>query len=1516
MPRNLPTAMNRIKRLLLALPLLLVLSACGSGGGSDSPSGSSTATGTTLEDTAVDLIPVVDDPNAGLDPTYGFAIVTPPVNGTASIGIVSGARILHYVPNPDFAGTDTFVFSASQGGSITLFGNAVVTVTPVNDAPVAPAQAATAVEDAVITLTPTIVDPDDTTFTFTVASPPSNGSVAINGQSLVFTPALNFFGSTSFTYRATDSGGLSADAAVTLTYTPVNDAPTGAVALIQTAEDTPGQTVPVVTDPDLGDSHTITLSGQPANGVASVVAGELHYVPNANFNGSDSFTFQVTDGDGLSLASPATATVQVTPVNDAPLSATLLLIVPEDGAGTATPVITEVDSGDSHTLSVVTQPANGIATVVGNQFRYVPTSNINGSDSFTFQVTDAGGLSLATPATAAVTITPTNDPPTAQSAVATTAEDTPVVITPTVIDIDVADTITLSVSTPPSNGNVTVSGGDLTYTPQLNFNGNDQFVYAATDSGGLTSNATVSVTITPVNDAPTATTVTVLTLQGVAATVTPSTSDPDSGDSHTYTLLTQPTAGTVVSNTTTLTFTPGTGQTGSDSFTFRATDSGGLTVDGTGTIIIGNVNDAPTSAVAVLVTNEDTPIAVTPTVVDPDSPTPGDSHTFSIVTPASNGTASVVGGQLRYTPNLNSNGSDSFTFQATDAGGLSLATPATATVTVIAVNDPPVADPLSITTVEDTPITVTPTVTDPDAGDSFSLQLPTQPSNGTATVNGLTLTYTPVTQFFGVDSFTYQATDSTGLTHTATVTVTVTQINDPPSSATATLVTAEDTPVSVTPTVVDPDVGNTFTFSIVTQPTKGTANVVNGQLRYLPDPNTNGNDSFTFQVTDGGGLMLATPATATVQVSPVNDAPTAATVTLTTTEDSPVLATPVVTDPDVGDLHTFVIVSQPANGTASVVGGQLRYAPNANINGNDSFTYRAIDSGGLPLFTPATAPVSITPVNDPPLVADIAATTLENGTGVDLLPTVTDPDIATNGDTHTFALNGPVTNGTVAPIAGGLHFTPDQFFNGTVVFGFTTTDSGGAVASGTATITVTNTNTGPTLDDLQTSTLKNVTKTDIAPVINDPDTGDVHTYTLITQPAHGTATVNNALLLISYVPDLDYFGVDSFTVQVSDAATAVSNIATVTIHIIETKPTGPKPRDLVIADINGNGFNDIITANELGDTIGEVMTVFAGNGTGIYTSGTAIPPTNPGLLLLGAVAVRAADLNNDTLADLVVVYQDNDSIAVALGSTGTVFARAAIPIDLLSSPHGVALADLDGDSLVDAAVTQPLNDTTILLKGDGLGNFDSATPLNRLASGASTTPWNIASGDLDGDGMTDLTVAPLQFNANDLDRLQGLLNAGSGNFTPANGLPDTAQVQPDVHVAMADLNGDGRADAVRTYASQNRVEVLLADAGGGLTTAVSYAVGKRPTGVALGDVTGDGINDIVTADLDDNAVTILPGNEDAGNPGVGDGTFGNKFRLVTPPAPAGVAIGDLDLTGAADIVTVHPATSLMGILLR
>src|SRR5207237_1418981 len=222
----------------------------------------------------------------------------------------------------------------------------------------------------------------------------------------------------SLTFTAKDATLVSTTATVTITVTPVNDPPVANAQSVTTAEDTAAPIVLTGSDVD-GDALTYAVATQPAHGTLSGTAPNVTYTPALNYNGPDSFTFTVKDATLVSTA--ATVSITVTPVNDAPIANAQSVTTAEDTAKAITLSVSDV-AGVTWSYAIATQPAHGTLTGTAPNVTYTPALNYNGPDSFTFTVKDAA-LTSAT-ATVSITVTAVNHAPTANAQSVTTAEDT------------------------------------------------------------------------------------------------------------------------------------------------------------------------------------------------------------------------------------------------------------------------------------------------------------------------------------------------------------------------------------------------------------------------------------------------------------------------------------------------------------------------------------------------------------------------------------------------------------------------------------------------------------------------------------------------------------------------------------------------------------------------------------------------------------------------------------------------------------------------------------------------------------------------------------------------------------------------------------------------------------------------------------------------------------------------------------------------------------------------------------
>lgn len=443
---------------------------------------------TTAEDTATSVTLTGTDPE-GAPLTY--TVLTQPTRG-----IVTGtAPNLTYTPGLNENGADSFTFKVNDGAQDSASATVSITITAVNDAPVAQAQSISTAEDMFVPVTLVGTDVEGSTLTYTVVTQPQHGILLNTAPNLIYEPDPNYYGPDSFTFRVNDGSLNSAAATVSITVHPLNDRPVADAQSLFTDEDTTLSVTLTGVDID-NDPLTYTVLTQPGHGTLSGTAPNLSYLPATNYNGTDSFTFEVSDGTTNSL--PATISLTILPVNDRPIVYATNYTTLEDTATNV--VITASDVEDTNlTFTVVTQPAHGTLTGTGDNLIYSPAANYHGSDSFTFKASD--GLLDSETVTVSLTISPLNDNPVADAKTVTTDEDAGVSITLTGSDVD-GDTLTFNVLTQPAHGTLSGTPPNLLYTPATNYHGSDSFTYEASDASTSSAPATVSITINSVNDVP------------------------------------------------------------------------------------------------------------------------------------------------------------------------------------------------------------------------------------------------------------------------------------------------------------------------------------------------------------------------------------------------------------------------------------------------------------------------------------------------------------------------------------------------------------------------------------------------------------------------------------------------------------------------------------------------------------------------------------------------------------------------------------------------------------------------------------------------------------------------------------------------------------------------------------------------------------------------------------------------------------------------------------------------------
>ena len=254
----------------------------------------------------------------------------------------------------------------------------------VNTAPTVLDRSVEVNEDGTASITLTGSDEEGDTLSFTVLSQPKNGTLSGTAPSLSYSPNANYSGSDSFSYKANDGVADSNTATVTITVNGINDNPEAANQDVEVNEDGTASITLTGSDEE-EDTLSFTVLSQPKNGTLSGTAPTLSYSPNANYSGSDSFSYKANDGSADSNA--ATVTITVNGVNDKPEVANQSVDVDEDGSVSIT-LSGSDEEGDTLSFTVLSQPKNGTLSGTAPSLSYSPNANYSGSDSFTFKAND------------------------------------------------------------------------------------------------------------------------------------------------------------------------------------------------------------------------------------------------------------------------------------------------------------------------------------------------------------------------------------------------------------------------------------------------------------------------------------------------------------------------------------------------------------------------------------------------------------------------------------------------------------------------------------------------------------------------------------------------------------------------------------------------------------------------------------------------------------------------------------------------------------------------------------------------------------------------------------------------------------------------------------------------------------------------------------------------------------------------------------------------------------------------
>ena len=1017
----------------------------------------------------------------------------------------------------------------------------------------------------------------------------------------------------------------------------------------------------------------------------------------------------------------------------------------EGGASVTIDLLANDTDPDGDVLSInnSSEPNNGIVVINSNGVAtYTPNAGFEGLDTFTYEVCDAAGACDLVSVTIQVLDNEntgnTNNAPTGVNDTATSEGGEAILISLLANDTDPdGDVLGISNLGEPNNGTIEVNGnGNVTYTPNAGFEGEDSFTYEVCDAAGACDLVTVTVQV----------------VDNTTTNTGGSTNDPCS-EEYAYHTCTQPITlieicpevclqggYTIEAAHTTFdcsiellgtcfSYIPLPGMFGTDEVTVTAClindpevcdeitvfvhlleDCSEFEITPTNNAPIAN-NDSATSSGGNAVE-----INLTANDIDPN----GDTFSITSNTQPTNGDLIMNGNVATYVPNENFEGTDSFTYEICDSEGA--CNSATVSINVInnstnPTNNPPnaVDDMATSNNGNSISIAVLNNDSHPD-GLTFSINENTMPENGMLVSVANLFIYTPNDGFEGMDFFTYEICDNNNLCSEATVAIEVINnstgpTNNPPiaTNDTGASTNGESVTLNIMANDSDPD-NNNFEIGTLGIPSNGSASILdpNGTIVYTPNANFEGTDSFQYSICDEFGACASATITITVteNFDPTNNAPIAENDNITSEGGDSTSIDPLSNDDDPdGDTLVLGDVGDAQNGTVVVSDDDIiTYTPDDGFEGTDTFTYEVCDEEGACVVASIFIQVTdnaIPPTNLPPVAGnDFGSSDGGNAAVVMVLDNDSDPE---NGVLSFGNIGTPANGSVIINAANNIIYTPITGFEGMDTFTYEVCDDLNQCTTALVTITVTNNiidavNLAPNAQN-DTGVSDNGESITINLLANDIDpNGDVLFIQSFGQPFAGSIEIVNGI--VTYTPNEGFEGNDSFNYQACDPE-GLCSTASVTIQVVNNATEGcstttqmcvePMTALQICPDFCSFAEGEQITINSLYTSYNCVVNDL-GNGCLEYRSLpmfagqetiTVIAQNNFGLLDTAyiIVAVANCDTGGDNEDNTGKLIDENDDIA--LNIIGQKFTTQSLEIALATSSTNtqVDIYDLQGKHL-------------------------------------------------------------------------------------------------------------------------------------------------------------------------------------------------------------------------------------------
>ncbi|MBI2574383.1 tandem-95 repeat protein [Candidatus Woesearchaeota archaeon] len=1087
-----------------------------------------------------------------------FAVITckAPDSGLLS-GLNANTGAVTYTPNLNFNGADTFGFKVNDGTADSACATVTVNVVSGNDAPTVTNKTLTTNEDSAGTVNVAGTDPDGDALTYSIVANASNGACAISGATLTYTPVANFNGTDSCTFKANDGILDSGTATVSITVNAVDDPPVlAAIGAKSVAENAALSFNISATDAD-GNAITYSALNLPAGASLNASSGALTWTPSFAQAGIYNVTFKATAN---SVEASEVVAITVSNTDRAPvLSAIGSKSATENALLSFNISATDAD-GDSITYSAVNLPAGATLNASTGAFAWTPSYTQAGTYNVTFKAT---ANSVEASEAVAITVANTDRAPVLAAIGNKSGTESSALTFAISATDDDNDVVAYSAIGLPSGSSLNTSSGTFTWTPSYSQAGTYEVTFKASANGAEDSEV-ISIVISNTDRAPTLSAIGNKTgSENTAMSFTISASDPDN-DAVTYSATNLPSGATLDASIGVFIWTPSFAQAGTYNVTFKAS-AGGIEASEVVVITVSNTDRAPVLAlVNNQSVNENSALTFSLSATDAD----GDSINYGAVTLPQGASLNAASGAFAWTPSYDQAGSYNITFTATANGASDTKS---ATIIVSNTNRLPTATSQDVSTNEDTAKAITLAGSDPD-GSSLTYTIVNQPQYGSLSGSGASRIYTPGTNFNGSDIFTFKVNDGTAdSAATAAVNITVVSVNDAPTAISQSVSTNEDTAVNITISAIDVE-GSSLTYTIVSNPAKGTLSGSGATKVYTPGANQYGSDSFTFMAYDGASYSNV--ATVMITIASVADDPVLASIGDRSVNEGSSLSFMIsATDGDGDSLYYMVEGSLPGAGSSNSASFNnsthiFSWTPNYNQSGSYQVMFIVRDPSNK--TDSETITITVGNSNRPPTITSISNKTVNEGQQLNFTISATDQD----GDTLTYGSpswqlpSGYECSTASMPSGAELNsstgvftWTPSYNQAGTYCVMFKVEDNGSPThqyaMTSPVTITVGNVNATPVLASIGNKTVSENSALTFVISATDPDNNNL-TYSMTSVAGVGasalpaTATFDASTHAFTWTPTNGNSGTYAATfTAIDDGSPHMSTYENITITVTD-----------------------------------------------------------------------------------------------------------------------------------------------------------------------------------------------------------------------------------------------------------------------------------------------------------------------------------------------------------------------------